>query len=225
MSPLVALLLAAAPQVYFEQTTVTRVDGRLGASVHSRVWYAGRRARMEAGEAGAGAVLILRIDQGKAYRLDQEHQAVEVLDAESLRSRSHLDLSLAGDLLGGSEEGAARTHELPQRRSVAGHSCRGYRITAGSATLEVWASEEVPVGVEAFTDFLEWTGASQSLGALLTELKRVPGFPLETRSRVTVLSAVHETVSTVTAVRVGPIDPALFEPPPGWALHASPADR
>src|SRR5689334_13774819 len=85
---LVALLadLAAPPSaaktpskethdVYFEQTTVVLKDGRAsGPGVVSRVWYAGQRMRLEPGGATGGPALILRLDQGKAFRLDPERK-------------------------------------------------------------------------------------------------------------------------------------------------------
>ena len=88
--------------------------------------------------------------------------------------------------------------------------------------MDVYVTEALPVGIEAFTDFLEWSGASQSLAGLMGELRRLPGFPLQTRSRVTILGEEHETVSTVTKVKVGPLAPALFERPGDYRLRAEP---
>lgn len=206
--------------VYFEQTTVTLASGRpAGPGVISRVWFAGKKMRLEAGGAASGPALILRLDMGKAYRLDpSERTAVEV-DVERLRARSQMDLAMAGDLMG-AEEGTARTAALQTPRTIAGYTCRGYRITAGSAVMSLYVSRDVPVGVEAFADFLEWSGANTALAGMIDEIRRLPGFPLETRSRVIVLGKVHETVSTVTNVRVGPQPAALFEPPPGYHVVA-----
>jgi hypothetical protein len=57
------------------------------------------------------------------------------------------------------------------------------------------------------------------LGGLLTAIRALPGFPLETRTRVSVLGEMQETVSTVTAIRLGPQPDALFEVPAGWRLE------
>jgi hypothetical protein len=54
------------------------------------------------------------------------------------------------------------------------------------------------------------------LGGLLAEIRRLPGFPLQTRARVEVLGEPRETVSTVTKIVVGPQPASLFEVPPGW---------
>ena len=219
-----AALLAAVPpaaDVYFEQTTVVLTDGRAaGPGVTSRVWYAGRRMRMEPGGAPGGPALILRIDQGKAYRLEPASRRAVVVDLEALRARAQMDVSLAGDLMGAGEDARVRTAALARTRTIAGHPCREYRLTGASAVLEMCLATDLPVGISAFTDFLEWSGASQSMAGLLEELRKLPGFPLETRSRVTVLGQVQETLSTVTRLKVGPAEPALFEPPAGYRVEA-----
>src|SRR5258708_38900897 len=84
--------------------------------------------------------------------------------------------------------------------------------------MDLYVTEAIPVGVGAFADFLEWSGASQSLGALLTEIRQLPGFPMQTRSRITVLGRGHETSSTITRILVGPQPRAQFEVPPGYRL-------
>jgi Domain of unknown function (DUF4412) len=225
-SAVLLVLLAPAPfaGVYFEQTVVSSAEGRAsGPGVSSRVWHAaGGRMRMEAGGTGAGAALILRLGEGKAWRIDPERKTATALDVERLRERSRLDLGLAGQIMGGGEE--PRRTELPGTQVIAGYRCRGYRLNAGSAVIDLYLTRELPVGMEAFADFLEWSGASETMGPLLREVRSLSGFPLQTRSRVSVLGEVHETLSTVTRVVVGAQRAALFEPPPGYrVLTAEPA--
>jgi hypothetical protein len=211
-----ALLAPAGPEIYFEQATVAYAGGRpRGPGVVTRVWHSGKRMRMEAG-GGRGPALLLRLDAGEAWRLDPEAKTAVALDAERLRARTQMDVSMAGDLMGVGEEGAARTTALKAGRTIAGYPCRGFRIRSGSAVLDVYTTDRLPVGIGAFTDFLEWSGAAQGMGGLLGELQKLPGFPMETRSRVTVVGEVHETLSTVTKVAVGPIPAALFDVPEGY---------
>jgi hypothetical protein len=217
MASFLLLLFLAAPagDVYFEQLTVTRVDGQeAGPGVLSRVWFGSRKIRLEAGDAPGGPALILRLDQGRAFRLDPAQRTALELDVDRLRAQSMMDLSVAGSLMGGVEE--ARTRPLPRPKTVAGYPCHGFRISMGSTILDVYVADDVPVGVDAFAEFLEWTGASQAMAGLMAEIRRLPGFPLETRSRVTVLGRVQETLSTVTKVKVGPHPASLFEPPEGF---------
>ena len=219
---LAGLLAAAGGDVYFEQTTVSSTTGSpAGPGVASRVWYSGKRMRMEPGGAAAGPAFVLRLDTGQAWRLDPATRTALSIDVDRLRSQAQMDLAMAGDLMG-AEEGAARTAPLHTGKTIAGYPCRGYRITSAASVMDVYVTEALPVGIEAFTDFLEWSGASQSLAGLMGELRRLPGFPLQTRSRVTVLGEEHETVSTVTKVKVGPLAPALFERPGDYRLRAEP---
>jgi Domain of unknown function (DUF4412) len=216
---LLLVQLAARPaEVYFEQTTVVGAQAAGGAGVQSRVWYAGRKMRLESGDTRGGPALVLRLDENKAYRIDPERKVTTELDLERLRARAQMDLALAGELMGGTET-AARTTPMKSAKTVAGYSCRGYRITAGSAAMELYVSEAVPLGVDAFADFLEWSGASRALGGLIGEIRRLPGFPLQTRTRVEVMGEVQETLSTVTRVAVGPFPAALFAPPAGYRLE------
>jgi Domain of unknown function (DUF4412) len=212
-------IAASAPDVYFEQTTVTRTDGQAaGPGVTSRVWVSGRRLRLE-GDAPRGPAFLLQLDIGRAYRLDPERQAVILIDAGRLRNRSQMDSSAASDLMGNAAEGDVRTTPLAAPRTIAGYRCRGYRLSAESLTLEVYLAREVPVGIDAFEGLVEWSGAGQAMAGFLAEMRKLPGFPLESRARVSVRGQTLETVSTITKLLVGPQPRALFEPPPGWRVE------
>jgi hypothetical protein len=220
---LLAAGTADAQGVYFEQTTTTFTGGKAdGPGVSSRVFHTRDKMRMEPGGDASGPALVLRLDSGRAFRLDPEQKVAVELDVERLRSRGQIDASVAGDLMGGAEEGSARTKPLPGRRTVAGHPCRGYRITAPSLTMDVYLASDLPLGIDAFADFMAWSGADQSMGGVLTELRKLSGFPLETHSKVTVSGQVHETLSSVTKVEVGPQPAALFEPPTGYRVVQEP---
>ena len=122
---------------------MTSTDGRSeGTGVSSRVWYGGRRMRLEAGDA-AGPAFVLQLDRGKAYRLDPVERTATEIDLERLRSSAQMDLSVAGDLMGGDEEGGPRTAALRTPKTIAGYRCAGYRIKAGSATMDLYVSQEV----------------------------------------------------------------------------------
>jgi Domain of unknown function (DUF4412) len=219
---LLALALAAVEPagLYFEQTTIVRPAGGAaeGPGVRSRVWHAGRRMRLEAGDTPGGPALVLRLDEGRALRLDPESKVAVEIDPARLRARSHADASLAASLMGGGE--ALRTAPIEGRRTIAGHSCRGFRLRGRQASVDVWVAEDLPAGPGVFADFLEWSGAAQALPGFVSAVRDLPGFPLETRTRVAVLGETQETVATVTRIRVGPQPAALFEVPAGWRVEA-----
>lgn len=219
LAAVLSSLLAAggAPaSVYFEQTTVASVAGKAaGPGVTARVWYAGARMRLEPGHAPAGTALVLRLDEGRAWRLDPARKVAIALDLTRLRDQSQMDASMAGQLMG--VGGGLRTDKLPAR-VVGGYTCSGHRLTLGSSVLDVYVTPRIGASVSAFTDFLEWSGAAESMAELIDALRKLPGFPLEMRSRVDVLGEVHETVATVANVKVGPLADSLFAPPPGWTV-------
>jgi hypothetical protein len=209
---------APQPGLYFEQTTVVVApNGTSGAGVKSRVWHASRRMRLESGDVSGGPALVLRLDEGRALRLDPEAKLATELDPGALRARSHQDASVAASLLG--DEDALRATPLAGGRTIAGHACRGFRLTSRAASVELWVAPDLPRGASVFADFLEWSGAAQALPGLVAAIRELPGFPLETRTRLTVLGESQETVSTVTRIRVGPQPRELFDVPAGWRLE------
>jgi hypothetical protein len=218
-----ALSLLGAPataDLYFEQTTIVYVEGQAaGPGVHTRTWHAGKKIRLESGDA-AGPALVLRLDLDRAWRLDPGERVAVALDTARLRARSQADAAFAAGLMGAGDRDAVRATALEESRDVAGYSCRGYRLTGPSVQMVLWVTEDLPVGVDAFADLLEWSGASRSLGGLLARIRELPGFPLETRTRVEVLDEVRETVSAVTTIEVGSQPGDLFEVPRGWRVVA-----
>ena len=215
-----ALLAApSTPDLYFEQTTIVYIGGRAaGPGVHTRTWHAGRSMRLEAGDTLAGPALVLRLDLDRAWRLDPTRRVAVELDAARLRARSQADAAFAAGLMGGGEDGTVRVKALDGLRTVAGYACRGYQLTGPSVQMVLWVAEDLPVGVDAFADFLEWSGARRSMGGLLAQIRALPGFPLQTRTRVEVRGEIRETVSVVTTIDVGPQPGELFEVPAGWRV-------
>jgi hypothetical protein len=207
-----------APGVYFEQTTQVFVDGApAGTAVHSRVWQEGRRLRMEGGEGEGGPALLLRFDTGRAFRLDPAERTAQSLDLERLRTRSRADLAVAAEMLG-SPTGVPTPLALPEERTIAGHRCRGHRLTAGSLVMDVWAARDVPLGAEAFAEMLEWSGAAARLGPLMGALRKLSGFPLETHAVVEVLGQRVETLATVSRLVLGRAPAGLFDVPAGYRV-------
>jgi len=223
--PLLALALAAPPGICYEQTTRTAIGTGVtpGPAIRTRVCSLGRRMRLESLEAKGGPALVLRLDEGRAFRLEPARRTATSVDLERLRMQSHLDLSMAGETLGAVGQESVRTSRLPATKTVAGRTCQGYRITGPDVRLDLFVADLGPgFGIDAFADFLEWSGASQSLEPLLAEMRRLPGFPLETQMQGKVNGALVATSATVTKLELGPIDPGLFEVPPGYAVVAEP---
>lgn len=227
MNLLAALLSAAVAvpppaDIFFEQTSSTTVDGKPGPVATSRVYWSGRKVRLESGDAFEPLILIIDFEQDRAYRLDPAAKTALRLDADALRTRAHLGFALAGDRLASSTD-AFRRQKLQGRRTIAGRACIGHRLRAGDTRVDVWMADGLPLDMDDFTEFLEWSGAKAALGGLLPELARLEGFPLETRSRIVADGHVYETRATVTRLKQEPLDPALFAPPPSFRIEAEAA--
>jgi hypothetical protein len=220
------LLLLAGPDVCFEQATVVGSGGRAtGVGVVTRVCHSGgRKMRLEAAGETGGPAFVLRLDQGRAFRLDPERKQVTLVDTTRLRAQAKTDLAMARELMG---LAAARPKTTPLARphTIAGYLCRGYRISAGETIFDLYVSEKIPLKVDAFADFLEWAGVHDSMGGVLDQVRALPGFPLETRSRVSVMGETQETVTTVTKVTLGPLPASLFEIPTGWEVVKEEAEE
>ncbi len=222
---LLALLLKAPspPGLYYEQVTETTLGkAPRGQAVRTRVYSLGRRMRLEWAE--GGPAMVLRLDEARAFRLDPASKTARRIDLERLREQSQLDLSAAGEALGAAGEGAVRTTSLSGTKTIAGRACRGFRIAAPQASLDLYVADLGPgIGVDSFADFLEWSGASLALGPVLDEMRRLPGFPLETRTRARVHGQDLTVVTTVTKIELGPLGPGLFDIPAGYQIVDDPA--
>ncbi len=214
----------AASHVSFDQETETLVDGRpTGSLVHSRAFIADRRMRVERADSKAepSPTLIVRLDQGRAWRIDPAGRVAWEVDLAREQTRSQVEMGVVGDLIGERLQAAP----LPRSRRIAGYDCRGYRLKTAAGAIEVWMTTALPVDAESFSALLEWLGAEQAMGGYLDALRRLTGFPLETRARLDVAGRVVETRSTVTRVKIEALADSLFEPPAGYRIEPSPPEE
>jgi hypothetical protein len=206
----------------FEQQVATSID-RLptGPVISAEVWRQGQRIRLEQRAAGErpAAVLILRLDQGRAFRLDPALRVAREIDLAAERARAQIELGTTGDRIGA----RPRVARIRGQRKVAGRACQGYRLTTDAGAIDVWLSDAIPADMGTFADYLEWLGADDALGPLLEALRRLSGFPLETYTRFEVSGRIVETRSTITRVRVGPLPDSLFELPADYRVEPAPA--
>ena len=135
----------------------------------------------------------------------------------------HADAAVAAGLMSG-PGGRLRSTSLAARRTIAGHPCRAFRISGGTVAIEAWVAEDLVLPADLFADFVTWSGAAQALPDLVAAIRALPGFPLETRMRVSVLGTPQETVSTITAIRLLSIAEERFSIPRGWRIVREPPE-
>lgn len=180
-----------------------------------------RLEQRSTGAGGEAALLIVRLDQERAFRLDPVRRVAQEIDLAAERARSRLELAVVGERLAT----GARVARIRRTRQIAGYVCHGYRLTTGAGAIDVWLSQAVPADMGAFADFLKWLGAEDALGSFLDALRRLPGFPLSMRSRLEVSGRLVETRATVTRLRVAAIPETLFEVPPDYSVEPTPASE
>jgi hypothetical protein len=176
--------------------------------------------RLEAGDAPGGPALVLRLDEGRALRLDPGRRW---RSRSTRRGCARLAPGRLGRRLA---DGRRRGRDAPRLRSR--ESARspatpatGYRLKSRTASVDLWVAGDLPRGGSVFADFLEWWARRRRCRVLVAAIRELPGFPLETRARVSVLGETQETLSTVTKIRVGPQAESLFEVPSGWRVQPS----
>lgn len=220
LGPAVPAARPAVVGLYFEQQVATSVDQRpAGPLVSARVWWQGRRLRLEQRVAGGSAtVLIARLDQERAFRLDLAQRSAQEIDLAAERAHTRLDLGVAGGRLGE----RPRVVRLRRARQIAGHACQGYRLRTKVGAVDVWLSRAIPADMGTFSDFIEWLGAKEALGSFYESLRQLPGFPLEMNSRLDISGRLVETRATVTRVRVVVSPDSVFEVPPEYRIEAVP---
>jgi hypothetical protein len=228
---LATFLLAAAlgapspvPDVFFEQTARTTVDGKAGAVTRSRVYWRGQKVRLESGTPLRPLVVLLDLALDRGLQLDARTKTATVIDMAALHAESGLGFAMAGDAMGVDEPDSLRTVPIPGRRVIAGRACEGHRIRGRGVQIDVWVSRELPLPMAMFAELLEWSGAAQALGGLLPEIEKLPGFPLQTASRLTIGGRTYETRGTITRITVGPLSPALFDVPAGYRTLLAPSE-
>ena len=161
LTAVLSLALAApGPQMYYEQSVRITRGGQPAGSTTSKVYWSGRRIRMESGD----SVLLLQLDTGQAFRLVPSQKLTVELDVERLRARAQLDLATAADALEAGQDSNVRSALSGPTRSVAGYVCQPHRVRTATASFEVCVSRTVPVGMEAFAEYLQWSGASEPIG-------------------------------------------------------------
>ena len=174
--------------------------------------------RLEAGGTRRGARVraAARPGQGVSPRPRGEDGRPSSTSSACARS-AQMDLSVAGDLMGGGEEAGARTaapqdpedhRRLPLPR-LSDHGGLGHDGPLREPGGALSASMPSPSS---------WTGPAPAsrCGGLLDEMRKLPGFPLETRSRVYRAGrGARDPRPPSPGSRWAPLPSSLFEVPEG----------
>ena len=124
------------------------------------------------------------------------------------------------------EQNKVAVEVTEETQSINGWNCKKYKVhKTGMMEVEqeIWATEDVTVNVDRFTDLMSMSGPDGLLGdspAAKTqreEMAKIKGYPILTSSKMAMMGSTMETKSEVKAIRKEPMPAALFEIPQDYA--------
>jgi len=109
-----------------------------------------------------------------------------------------------------------------ETREINGWNCRKYRVTkTGMMEIEqeVWATEDVDLDLDRYTDLMSLSGPDGLLGdseaghAQRAEMEKIKGYPILTKSKMQLMGTNMESETEVRVIRREPMAANLFEVP------------
>jgi hypothetical protein len=171
-----------------------------------------------------GAEMILDPVKGTLTFLNPEAKEYYQIDAKGMaQSMSQPGLEQMQAMM---EQNKVAVEPTEETQKINGWSCKKYRVhKTGMMEVEqeIWATEDVSVDVDRYTDLMSMSGPEGLLGdspAAKTqrdEMAKIKGYPILTTSKMQMMGSTMETKSEVKAIRKEPMPAALFEIPEGYA--------
>ncbi len=200
---LVLAALWAAPgaaDVYWEELRVTKRPGRKAKTEVLRHYFTPQRSRVDLGE----NVVIADFTTMTGYVLNTDAR-------QYLRINMHNVGHLPEDL----KRGVTVT-PTGQKKKIAGYLCRKYKIRLVNHEYEQWISKQVKGYQELktindrLTPILQQHPLFQS--GVVGRMHMMDGFPVRTVRR----AGDTVRITTLRTVKQVPIDPEVFQVPPGY---------
>ena len=123
------------------------------------------------------------------------------------------------------EETKISVTETGQTKQIGDWNCKEYKVTkTGMMGIEqeIWATEDVAVDVNRFTEMMSLSGpegllaGSPAAEAQRAEMAKVKGYPILTKTRMQMMGTTMESESEVKVIRAEAMPLSLFEIPEGY---------
>lgn len=120
------------------------------------------------------------------------------------------------------EETKISVTETGQTKKIGDWNCKEYKVTkTGMMGIEqeIWATEDVAVDVNRFTEMMSLSGpegllaGSPAAEAQRTEMAKIKGYPIFTKTRMQMMGTTMESESEVKVIRTEAMPLSLFEIP------------
>ncbi|WP_242470687.1 DUF4412 domain-containing protein [Thiocystis violacea] len=212
--------LASDEGIYIE--TVNRSTGLMGEAPREEVskTYVAHGKMKVASSDPQGADMILDPASGDMAFLNHAEKEYYQINAKSM---------MAGMSQPGIEQMRAMMEQnkitvvaTDETRKINEWNCRKYQVKkTGMMEIdqEIWATEEVDLDLDSYTDLMSMSGPEALLGdspaaqAQRVEMEKVKGYPILTKSKVQMMGSTMETESEVKVIRKEPMEAKFFEIP------------
>ncbi|MGQ9659289.1 MAG: DUF4412 domain-containing protein [Thermochromatium sp.] len=120
------------------------------------------------------------------------------------------------------EQTRVKVEPTDETREINGWNCRKYRVAKTGVMeieQEIWATEDVDLDLERYTDLMRLSGPEGLLGdseaarAQRAEMQKIKGYPILTTSRMQLMGTNMESETEVRVIRREPMAASLFEVP------------
>ncbi|NEX18925.1 DUF4412 domain-containing protein [Thiorhodococcus mannitoliphagus] len=230
----VAILLAAAfnlsaavaddQGLYIE--TVNRSKGLTGEAPREEIskTYVAYGKMKVASSDPQGTDMIIVPETGVLTFINDEAKQFYTIDTKGMMAgMSQPGIDQMRAMMEQTKVSVERTDETKQ---INDWNCRKYLVRkTGMMDIEqeVWATEDVDIDLEPFTNLMSMSGPDGLLGdspaakAQREEMDKIAGYPILTISKMQMMGANMETESEVKVIRQEPMPAAMFEVPEGYS--------
>jgi hypothetical protein len=218
---------AADADIYIEQ-----LNSHSGTSGHSdsasgltKMWLSNRAIRVE--EPGGQTVHITDLDGSRLITLDMSKREYFIIPLQQVRS----DLERASARLKQRMQISWRIEHAAGSQEISGFLCspviflgsgrmdRGRDVAPLNLTIEFWISEQVDADFDVFLKLMDVIGGGQNPfmnAQIISELKKMKGFPIRTVTSINMDSIEDKIEQTVQVIRRLEYDPNLYAIPAGF---------
>lgn len=180
-------------------------------------------------ESSGGSDMIMYLAERRFVLIDHKKKTYSEMSVDDLQNRmddvskamsdpeNQQAMEMLKQMMGGGS-GEVTVRHVGDGGSVAGFSTQKYEIKMSPMEMTLWATSEIEPPA-AYFDMMNFRIASNPLfdtAQLIEAFRQVEGFPVKTETSMKLMGMNMETVSEVTKVERGAIDPAKFELPAGY---------
>ena len=212
--------VASDEGIYIE--TVNRSTGLMGETPReetSKTYVAHDKMKVASSDP-EGADMLLDPTTGLMTFLNHANKEYYQINAKSMmQGMSQPGLEQMRAML---EQTKISVEATDETKKINDWNCRKYKVTkTGMMEIEqeIWATEEVDINLDRYNELMSMSGPDGLLGdseagkAQRTEMEKIKGYPILSKSKMNMMGSTMETESEVKIIRQEPMQAEMFEIP------------